>query len=267
MKIIYGRSGCGKTYFAMNEIKENIKGAYEGPLLYIVPEQFSLTAEVDLSKIIGRGGIIKAEVVTFKRLCHRIYNEHGFKKDTLDTAAKTMLLYYIMSKNENKLKVLNGVSKNLGLVTTVSDMISEFKRYNVTPEILKSFAPKSEYLKMKLDDLIFIYEAFEEKNQGSYMDKDDEYTKMSELIKNSDIVKGAKIWIDGFDGFTPQELNIINELEKVADVSILLTLDDTDNNMFLLNKKTYQKLSKENNVETIYLSEQKRFNNIELKHL
>lgn len=267
MKIIYGRSGCGKTYFAMNEIKENIKGAYEGPLLYIVPEQFSLTAEVDLSKIIGRGGIIKAEVVTFKRLCHRIYNEHGFKKDTLDTAAKTMLLYYIMSKNENKLKVLNGVSKNLGLVTTVSDMISEFKRYNVTPEILKSFAPKSEYLKMKLDDLIFIYEAFEEKNQGSYMDKDDEYTKMSELIKNSDIVKGAKIWIDGFDGFTPQELNIINELEKVADVSILLTLDDTDNNMFLLNKKTYQKLSKENNVEPIYLSKQKRFNNIELKHL
>ena len=53
----------------------------------------------------------------------------------------------------------------------------------------------------------------------------------------------------------------------MADVSILLTLDDTDNNMFLLNKKTYQKLSKENNVETIYLSEQKRFNNIELKHL
>ena len=104
MKIIYGRSGCGKTYFAMNEIKENIKGAYEGPLLYIVPEQFSLTAEVDLSKIIGRGGIIKAEVVTFKRLCHRIYNEHGFKKDTLDTAAKTMLLYYIMSKKQGVVK-------------------------------------------------------------------------------------------------------------------------------------------------------------------
>ena len=80
MKIVYGRSGCGKSYYLMNQIKENIEGAFKGPLLYIVPEQFSLMAEVDLSKLIGRGGIIKAEVVTFKRLCHRIYNEFGFKK-------------------------------------------------------------------------------------------------------------------------------------------------------------------------------------------
>ena len=267
MKIVYGRSGSGKSYYLMNEIKENIESYYKGPLLYIVPEQFSLTAEVDLSKLIGRGGIIKAEVVTFKRLCHRIYNEFGFKKTSIDSSAKTMLLYYLMSKNENKLKVLKGVDKNLGLVKTVSDMISEFKRYNVTPEILKTFNPKTEYLRMKLDDLIYLYEAFEEKVNIDFMDKDDEYTKMSELIKNSSIVKGGKIFIDGFDGFTPQELNIINELEKVSDVTIALTLDDSDNNMFLLNKKTFQKLSMQNEVEAILLDKQKRFNNEELKHL
>lgn len=267
MKIVYGRSGCGKSYYLMNQIKENIEGAFKGPLLYIVPEQFSLMAEVDLSKTIGKGGIIKAEVVTFKRLCHRIYNEFGFKKTTLGPSSKVMLLYYLMSKNEGKLKVLKGVDKNSGLVSTVCDMISEFKRYNVTPETLKSFNPKTEYLKMKLDDLIFLYEAFEERINIDFIDKDDEFTKMSELIKNSSIVSGGKIFIDGFDGFTPQELNIIKELEKMADVTIALTLDDSDNNMFLLNKKTFQKLSKENEVETILLDEQKRFNNEELKHL
>lgn len=267
MKIVYGRSGCGKSYYLMNEIKENIYGAFKGPLLYIVPEQFSLMAEADLSKTIGKGGIIKAEVVTFKRLCHRIYNEFGFKKVSIEKSAKIMLLYYLMSKNESKLKVLKGVDKNIGLVTTVSDMISEFKRYNVTPEILKTFNPKSEYLKMKLDDLILLYEAFEERISIDFIDKDDEYTKMSELIKKSEIVKGGKIFIDGFDGFTPQELNIIKELEKVADVTIALTLDDSDNNMFLLNKKTYQKLSEENDVKSILLEEQRRFNNVELKHL
>ena len=31
-----------------------------------------------------------------------------------------------------------------------------------------------------------------------------------------------------------EELNIINELEKIADVTIALTLDDSDNNMFYL---------------------------------
>ena len=267
MKIVYGRSGCGKSYYLMNQIKENIEGVYDAPLLYIVPEQFSLSAEMDLSKLISRGGIIKAEVVTFKRLCHRIYNEFGFKKTSIDSSAKTMLLYYLMSKNESKLKVLKGVDKNPGLVKTASDMISEFKRYNITPEILKTFNPKTEYLKMKLDDLIYLYEAFEERINIDFIDKDDEYTKMSMLIKNSEIVNNAKIWIDGFDGFTPQELNIINELEKVADVTVSLTLDDSDNNMFLLNKKTFQNLAKENNIEQIYLDEQKRFNNEELKHL
>ena len=64
-----------------------------------------------------------------------------------------------------------------------------------------------------------------------------------------------------------KELNIINELEKVSDVTIALTLDDSDNNMFLLNKKTFQKLSEQNEVEAILLDKQKRFNNEELKHL
>ena len=79
MKIVYGRSGTGKSYYVMNEIKKNVEDSFQGPLLYIVPEQFSLSAEMDLSKLMGRGGMIKAEVVTFKRLCHRIFNEFGFR--------------------------------------------------------------------------------------------------------------------------------------------------------------------------------------------
>ena len=83
MRIVYARSGYGKTYDCMNEIKKNIEASFEGPLLFVVPEQFSLSAEMDLSRLVGRGGIMKAEVVTFKRLCHRIFNEFGFHKTSL----------------------------------------------------------------------------------------------------------------------------------------------------------------------------------------
>ena len=267
MKIVYGRSGYGKSYYCMNEIKQNIEASFEGPLLYIVPEQFSLSAEMDLSKLIGRGGIIKAEVVTFKRLCHRVYNEFGFRKTAIGSSAKNMLLYYLMSKNDSKLHMLKGVDKNPGLVKTVSDFISECKRYHLTPEILKAYEPKTELFRLKLQDLVLLYESFEEHMNVDYVDKDDEFTNLTSLIPNSIIVKGARIWIDGFDGFTPQELNLIFELEKVADVTVSLTLDDTDEEMFLLNKKTYQKLSKECEVKTIYLKEPKRFHHPELVHL
>lgn len=267
MKIIYGRSGCGKTNFVLNEIKKSINESFEGQLFYIVPEIFLDVAEANLSNIIGVGGVINVEVLTLKRLCKKIYVENDFKKEVLDVPAKTMLIYYIMSQNENKLKVLKGASKNLGLVATVSDMISEFKRYNVDAEKIKKLKSENEYLKMKLEDLIFLYEEFEKKNNGTYIDADDEYTKVLDFIKDSKILNNAKIWIDGFDYFTPQELNIINELEKISNVSITLTFDNSDNNMFLQSKKIYEELKKENNVESVYKAEQKRFENIELKHL
>ena len=105
MKIIYGRSGYGKSYYCMNEIKQNIEASFDRPLLFIVPEQFSLSAEMDLSQIVNRGGIMKAEVVTFKRLCHRIYNEFGFRKTAIGSSAKTMLLYFLL-KVEISLSVI-----------------------------------------------------------------------------------------------------------------------------------------------------------------
>ncbi len=267
MKIIYGRSGYGKSYYCMNEIKQNIEASFDGPLLFIVPEQFSLSAEMDLSKIVNRGGIMKAEVVTFKRLCHRIYNEFGFRKTAIGSSAKTMLLYFLMSKLDSKLEVLKGVEKNPGLVDTVSNFISECKRYHLTPEILKSYEPHSEIFKRKLADLTMLYEAFEERLNSDYIDKDDEFTNSTKLIAKSSIVKGAKIWIDGFDGFTPQELSLIFALDEVASVTVSLTLDDTEEKMFLLNQKTYQKLSKDREVETVYLEKPWRFQNEELFHL
>ena len=74
MKLIIGRAGYGKSYYCMNEIKQNLEEAYDGPLIYIVPEQFALTAEYDISKAINRGGTLEVQVFSFKRLCHRIYN-------------------------------------------------------------------------------------------------------------------------------------------------------------------------------------------------
>ena len=65
MRIIRGRSGSGKSYFCMNEIKDNLTSLYEGPLIYIVPEQFSLNAEYDVSSVINKGGILEVQVLSF----------------------------------------------------------------------------------------------------------------------------------------------------------------------------------------------------------
>ena len=44
VKLVLGRAGFGKSYYCMNEIKESLESEYDGSIIYIVPEQFSLTA-------------------------------------------------------------------------------------------------------------------------------------------------------------------------------------------------------------------------------
>lgn len=113
MKLVIGRAGYGKSYYCMNEIKETLENDYDGSIIYIVPEQFSLTAEYDVSKVIGKGGILEVQVLSFKRLCHRIYNEFGYKSASISKSAKAMLIYSIMKDLEKELILLKGVDKKV----------------------------------------------------------------------------------------------------------------------------------------------------------
>ena len=267
MKLILGRAGCGKSYYCMNDIKKNLDESYNGPLIYMVPEQFSLTAEYDLSNVIGRGGLLEAQVLTFKRLCYRIYNEFGYKEKSISKSAKAMLIYSVMKDLEKELVLLNGVDKKPGLVTKVADLISEFKRYNITPEILINANIKNDRLKNKLRELAYIYEEYEKRIDGRFLDQDDNLKVVLKFIENSKILDGAKIWIDGFDGFTPQELEVIKVLNRKTDLTIAISSDKENSELFLLNNRCIDKIKRFANVEEIYLENEYRLHSNELKHL
>lgn len=267
MKIITGHAGSGKSYFCMNEIKKALEEGEVCPLLYVVPEQFSLSAEYDLAKAIGKGGILEAEVLTFKRLCHRIYNEFGYQTKAISKAGKSMLVYSIMKDLEKDLVLLHGVDKKQGLVSTVCDLISEFKRYNVIPEMLLNANTNHTKLESKLKELAYIYAEYEKRIDGKFIDSDDDLTIVKEYISKSKLIQGAKIWIDGFDGFTPQELEVIKAMNHVADITIAISTDKDDSELFLLNRKTIEKIKRFTNIDEVFLDEIQRFENPELLHL
>ena len=59
VKIIYGRSGCGKTDYVFKRILENID--QEQRQYIITPEQFSYTAEKRLVESLKEGATTKVE--------------------------------------------------------------------------------------------------------------------------------------------------------------------------------------------------------------
>lgn len=269
MKIITGRAGTGKTYACMQNIKEEVEREFQRALLYIVPEQFSFEAERELINVIGKDGIINTQVLSFKRLAYRVFEEQNLENNYIKTPGKTMLVYSIMTKLDSKMKILKNAARNHGLIDTVVDIISEFKRYNVTPEMIHDVKTNNEYLKNKMNDLYIIYTEFEEQIKGKLVDENDELTLLANLISKSKLLKNTKIWIDEFDGFTLQEYRIIEELDKIADVTITLNIDNDRPDLFTLNTRTKNRLVKlaSSKIDEILLKTQRRYKNNELEHL
>ena len=271
LRIVYGKAGCGKSKFIFDEINEKIK--INEKIYIITPEQFSYTAEKKLME--SNNAVINAEVITFDRMAYRIINEvGGTSNNNLTKCGKSMLIYSILKQENKNLNLLNKSDENIDLCIRT---ISEFKKNNILISDLKSEIENIEdnFLKIKLKDMILIYERFEQKIQNKYLDETDKLTYLYQNIEKTDLFKDSLIYIDEFVGYTKQELEIIKKLLNISkQVTITFCMDnieqDTnpDTDIFYPNKKTFSKiiklLSDNEKIVTINLDKLYRFKNDEL---
>ncbi len=256
LRIIYGRAGSGKSHYCLNEIKSKIESGKQAPIVLLVPEQFTLQAERSLIDMLESPGIIKSEVLSFRRMAYRVFNETGgITYPHINSAGKCIIIHRILERMKNKISVLLKVIDKQGFVNTISEIITEFKRHNVTPEALnlvQENLPEGDMLKGKLKELSVIYEEFEKAVNESYRDVDDDLTMLVKKMDSTDRFTGAEIWIDGFSGFTPQEYEVIARLlAKAERVSICLCTDCLEDenqyditDIFQTVKSVYNKLWK-----------------------
>ncbi len=233
LRFIYGRAGSGKTRYCLTEIKSSVSGGATRPLVLLVPEQFSFQTERDLITLLETGGIIQTEVLSFRRMAFRIFNEAGgITYPHIHAAGKCMIIYRILDKMRDNLKVFAKSADRQGFVNTLSTLITEFKRCNITPEDLENVGQGFEEdhpLKDKLTELNSIYVAFEETIAARYRDADDDLTLAAEKLNSTDLYRGAEIWIDSFASFTPQEYKVIAKLlQQARQVNIILCTDCLD---------------------------------------
>ena len=272
LRIIYGKAGTGKSQYIYKEINETIK-TEKNKKYIITPEQFSFTAEQKLME--NEKAVIGTEVITFNRLVYRVINEIGGVINTqLTKCGKAMLIYSILQEQKNKLKFLNKSDENIEICMRI---ISELKKHGITIEDLKNINTENNYLKNKINDIILIYENFENKIKNNYIDETDLLTILAENIDKVDLLKDTTIYIDEFAGFTEQEYLIIKKIIKIAkQVTITFCADnleintDPNEDIFYPNKVTYKKiinLTENKNIEKINLNNLYRFKNEDLKHI
>ena len=113
-RLVYGRSGCGKTAFVFNEIRERIFG--KNKIYVVVPEQFSFSAENHLLESIGVGSSLNAEVLTLSRMADRVIAEVvGNNVSHLSKIGRSMIVYDVLDKLRDRINFLHNTEKKLEL--------------------------------------------------------------------------------------------------------------------------------------------------------
>lgn len=277
LRLIYGKSGSGKSEYCFKEIAKNIN---KEKIYLIVPNQMALMAEKKLMEITNNVSLINTEVITFNRMAFRVRNEiGGAKKTNLSKSGKAMLLYDILCKQKESLNFLGKSAENVDII---GNSITEFKKHRIDINKLKEECnnTKDMYLKLKLSDMIKMYEEFESCIQNKFLDENDVLDILNNQIVESSQFKDAVIYIDEFVGFTTQEYQIIAKLMQIAkqvNVTIctdnLIQNEELDKDIFYASKNTGIKLiniAKEYGIEIeddVKLTKLYRFKNNELKHL
>jgi ATP-dependent helicase/nuclease subunit B len=232
VQFILGRSGTGKTSRCNKAIvNELLKDSGEQPLILLVPEQATYQAERAILGDKRIAGYNRLHVLSFDRLQYLLSGKHT-TGPALSRIGRQMIVHRILRDNKSKLKVFGSSANWPGLGRQMAQIITELHQYAKTPDDidqLLSELAKDEHnnlAALKFADIGLILKEYLEFIGGRFIDPDIQLTRACREVAEAAFVKGAKLWVDGFAGFTTAELAVLAELLKVAaDAQIALCLE------------------------------------------
>lgn len=263
LKFWTGCAGSGKSTKLYNYIIDESMKYPELTYIVVVPEQFNLQAQQDIVRLHPRHGILNIDVVSFTRLAHRIFEETGYGADggeVIDDMGKNLILRRIAQIHKDELPVLGGNLDKLGYITQVKSAISEFMQYGISVEDANTFSEDAKdsgkgQLATKLKDIAFLYSEFLNSIKDKYTTREELMLRLAAVLPESEKVKKYVFAFDGFTGFTPVQLNVIENLLVLSkDVHVAITIDKrekntddvkiTEHELFYLGKRTLSQLGR-----------------------
>jgi len=120
-----------------------------------------------------------------------------------------MILYRILDKMKGSFRVFSKTADRQGFVNTLSTLITEFKKYNVTPEDLEKVSKELEEdnpVKEKLMELTAIYDLFEKTIAERYRDPDDDLTLAAKKLGSIPFTTVPKSGLTVLPGLLPRNI-------------------------------------------------------------
>ncbi|WP_051273661.1 helicase-exonuclease AddAB subunit AddB [Desulfotruncus alcoholivorax] len=250
LRLLLGRAGVGKTRRCLDEIFAKLRESPLGPpLVFIVPAQETFSMERELARF---GGSMRAQVYSFRRFAHRVLRETGGAALLpVSELGRRMMLKGILLEEKGSLEMMGAMQNRHGFLASLSELVGEVKTCRLSPEdLIEAAGLEDGQLGMKLRDFSLVFRRVNEKLADKYTDPDDYLNLLAGQIPGSAMLEGCRVWVDGFNSFTPQEYEVIKALFlKSKELTITLCLDEAstqkrlpENHPFVKPKETYHRL-------------------------
>ncbi|ADU50899.1 ATP-dependent nuclease subunit B [Thermaerobacter marianensis DSM 12885] len=239
LRLVLGRAGSGKTHHCLSAVAREELRTLEGPpLILLVPEQATFQMEqallAELGRLAGRRGFARTRVASFQRLAWWIQQEvGGGTAPPVSELGKRLILRALVTREAGRLKLFRQVADRPGFVDRLAVTLAELAAYGVGPEDLRSRyeqmdrAQREGLLGVKLHDLALLLQAYQEYlAEHGLEDPAYAFDRVARQIRDSRWLRDARVWVDGFTGFTTAELRVLASLMRVAQrVEVSLCLD------------------------------------------
>lgn len=241
LHLLIGRSGSGKTRYILERLREQI-AAGQRKIIWLVPEQHSFESERMLLHDLGVQDAALVQVLSFSRLADRVFREvGGMAKERLDEGSRALLmsraLDQVAAVSRDLDEPMQGIrtrqAADSAYMQQLLSLWEELKQCCVDTEELETAAQQLEQedtertvLPEKLRDLYRVFSAYEGLAADSGLDELEELTQLAEVLPDSSLPDGACLYVDGFKGFTAQEMAVLEQLmQRAGDMTVSLCTD------------------------------------------
>ncbi len=257
LQLIFGSSGSGKSEYVYRRVLQQSGEEPQRTFFVLVPEQFTMQTQRELVARHERHSILNVDVVSFNRLAYRIFDELGMGDlHILEETGKNLVLRRVAKERQEQLLLMKASMKKVGYISEIKSVISELTQYRIAPKELDVLIGQENMpplFRHKIRDIQTMYQGFADYLQGKFITGEEALEVFAQAARQSELLKGSVIVLDGFTGFTPVQYHLLEELVKVVgEIMVTVTLDDREDpyvcsgvqELFYMSKKTVQALAK-----------------------
>lgn len=231
LHFVLGASGSGKSYGTYKWMIEEAVNHPEIQYMILVPDQYTMQIQKQMVSLHPGHAIFNVDVLSFSRLYHRVMEELGDDERTpLDDTGKNLILRRLASGMKEELPVLGSLLERNGYISEVKGLVSEMQQYGISPEGMDALIAGSKSrrgLQAKLEDVQKLYAAYLECQRDKYCTSESMYPILTRRLRESKLFKNTIVFLDGFTGFTPVQMPLVQELMTLTrGMYVAMTIDE-----------------------------------------